>query len=84
VCLARRGIDGIIDISPFTCMNGIVSEAVYPTVSRDLNGLPIRSLYFDGTPQDLESNLPVYMDLARGYQHRKTATRPPAVTSRRR
>jgi predicted nucleotide-binding protein (sugar kinase/HSP70/actin superfamily) len=74
--LAARGVDGIIDISPFTCMNGIVCEAVYPRVSRDLNGLPIRSLYFDGAPQDLEADLGVYLDLARSYQRRKGA-RPP-------
>jgi predicted nucleotide-binding protein (sugar kinase/HSP70/actin superfamily) len=77
--LADRGVDGIIDISPFTCMNGIVCEAVYPRVSRDLGGLPIRTLYFDGTPQDLESDLGVYLDLARSYQHRKKVQRPPVA-----
>jgi predicted nucleotide-binding protein (sugar kinase/HSP70/actin superfamily) len=77
--LAARGVDGIIDISPFTCMNGIVCEAVYPAVSRQLNGLPIRTLYFDGTAQDLEGNLGVYLDLARSYQRRKTTRRPPAA-----
>ena len=30
VYLAKKGADGIIDISPFTCMNGIVCEAIYP------------------------------------------------------
>ncbi len=77
--LADRGVDGIIDISPFTCMNGIVCEAVYPRVSRDLNGLPIRTLYFDGTPQDLESDLGVYLNLARSYQQRKKVPRPPVA-----
>jgi predicted nucleotide-binding protein (sugar kinase/HSP70/actin superfamily) len=77
--LADRGVDGIIDISPFTCMNGIVCEAVYPRVSRDLDGLPIRNLYFDGTPQDLESDLGVYLDLARSYQQRKKVARPAAA-----
>jgi predicted nucleotide-binding protein (sugar kinase/HSP70/actin superfamily) len=77
--LAARGVDGIIDISPFTCMNGIVCEAVYPRVSRDLGGLPIRTLYFDGTPQDLESDLGVYLDLARSYQQRKKVPRPPVA-----
>jgi predicted nucleotide-binding protein (sugar kinase/HSP70/actin superfamily) len=80
--LAARGVDGIVDISPFTCMNGIVCEAVYPRISRDLGGLPIRSLYFDGTPQDLESDLGVYLDLARNYQRRKTILRPAGRLSR--
>ena len=49
VYLARKGAAGIIDISPFTCMNGIVCEAIYPRISRDLGGIPIRNFYFDGT-----------------------------------
>jgi len=39
VYLAKKGAAGIIDISPFTCMNGIVCEAIYPRVSRDLGGI---------------------------------------------
>ncbi len=70
VYLARKGASGIIDISPFTCMNGIVCEAVYPRVSRDLGGLPIRNFYFDGTQSDLDRDLGVYMELARGHQRK--------------
>ena len=50
VYLAKKGADGVIDISPFTCMNGIVCEAIYPKLSRDLGGIPIRNFYFDGIP----------------------------------
>lgn len=71
VCLARMGADGIVDISPFTCMNGIVSEAIYPRLSRDLGGIPIRTFYFDGTRADLDRDLGVYLELARTYQRRK-------------
>jgi predicted nucleotide-binding protein (sugar kinase/HSP70/actin superfamily) len=70
VYLARKGAAGVIDISPFTCMNGIVSEAIYPRISRDLGGLPIRNFYFDGTQSDLDRDLGVYMELARSYQKR--------------
>jgi predicted nucleotide-binding protein (sugar kinase/HSP70/actin superfamily) len=75
ICLARKGVDGIIDISPFTCMNGIVCEAIYPRVSRDLGGIPIRSFYFDGTQADLDRDLGVYMELAHSFQRRKTHPR---------
>ncbi len=71
ICLAKRGADGIIDISPFTCMNGIVCEAVYPRVARDLGGIPIRNFYFDGTQSDLDRDLGVYLELAHNYQRRK-------------
>jgi len=70
VYLARKGAAGVIDISPFTCMNGIVCEAIYPRISRDLGGIPIRNFYFDGTQSDLDRDLGVYMELARGYAAR--------------
>ena len=71
VALAKKGAAGIIDISPFTCMNGIVCEAIYPRISRDLGGLPIRNFYFDGTQSDLDRDLGVYMELARNYQRKR-------------
>jgi predicted nucleotide-binding protein (sugar kinase/HSP70/actin superfamily) len=67
VYLAKKGAAGIIDISPFTCMNGIVCEAIYPRISRDLGGIPIRNFYFDGTQSDLDRDLGVYMELARSW-----------------
>ena len=70
VYLAKKGAAGIIDISPFTCMNGIVCEAIYPRLSRDLGGIPIRNFYFDGTQSDLDRDLGVYMELARSYRKR--------------
>jgi predicted nucleotide-binding protein (sugar kinase/HSP70/actin superfamily) len=75
ICLARKGADGIIDISPFTCMNGIVCEAIYPRLSHDLGGIPIRNFYFDGAQSDLDRDLGVYLELARGYQKRKKFAR---------
>jgi predicted nucleotide-binding protein (sugar kinase/HSP70/actin superfamily) len=71
VYLAKKGAAGIIDISPFTCMNGIVCEAIYPKISRDLGGIPIRNFYFDGTQSDLDRDLGVYMELARSYQKKR-------------
>jgi predicted nucleotide-binding protein (sugar kinase/HSP70/actin superfamily) len=70
VYLARKGAAGIIDISPFTCMNGIVAEALYPRVSEELGGIPIRNFYFDGTQFDLDGDLDLFMLLARSYQKR--------------
>jgi predicted nucleotide-binding protein (sugar kinase/HSP70/actin superfamily) len=67
----HKGADGIIDISPFTCMNGIVSEAVYPRVIRDHNNMPIRLFYFDGTETDLERDLGIFLELAKNYRKKK-------------
>jgi predicted nucleotide-binding protein (sugar kinase/HSP70/actin superfamily) len=71
VYFARKGLDGVIDISPFTCMNGIVGEALYPRVSRENAGIPIRNFYFDGTQSDLERDIGIFLELAKSYQCRK-------------
>lgn len=68
VYFARKGLDGVIDISPFTCMNGIICEAIYPCVSRDNGGIPIRNFYFDGTQSDLERDVGIFLELARNYR----------------
>jgi predicted nucleotide-binding protein (sugar kinase/HSP70/actin superfamily) len=71
----HQGCDGIVDISPFTCMNGIVTEAIYPRVSADHDGIPIRNFFFDGTATDLDRDVGIFMELARTYQARKKTVR---------
>ncbi|MCG3139096.1 MAG: hypothetical protein HJJLKODD_02974 [Phycisphaerae bacterium] len=75
IYLYGKGADGIIDISPFTCMNGVVCEAIYPSVSGACELLPIRNLYFDGVNRNVERDLEIFLDLARAYQRRKTRPR---------
>jgi len=75
VYLHGRGADGIIDISPFSCMNGIVSEAVYHAVARDHDDIPIRNFYFDATSSNMERDLDIFMELATAYQKRKRTRR---------
>jgi predicted nucleotide-binding protein (sugar kinase/HSP70/actin superfamily) len=71
----QRGADGIVDISPFTCMNGIITEAVYPRVSKDHDHIPIRVFYFDGTQSDLDRDVGIFLELAKTYKRRKKITR---------
>jgi predicted nucleotide-binding protein (sugar kinase/HSP70/actin superfamily) len=78
VYLWSKGCDGIVDISPFTCMNGIVSEAIYPKLSRDHGGIPIRIFYFDGTQSHLDRDLGIFLELARGYRAKKRRPSIPA------
>lgn len=69
------GWDGIADISPFSCMNAIITEAVYPKVSREHDGFPIRMFYFDGTQGDLDRDVEIFLELARTYRRRKKIPR---------
>ena len=71
----HQGCDGVIDISPFTCMNGNVTEAIYPKISFDHDHMPIRNLFFDGTQTDLDRDVSIFMELARTYQARKKTKR---------
>ena len=71
----HKGVDGIVDISPFSCMNGIVSEAVYPSISNDHNDIPCRVFYFDGINTDLDRDVGIFMELVRGYNSRKSIRR---------
>ncbi len=75
IYMHAKGIDGMIDISPFSCMNGIVSEAVYHTVSKDYDGMPIRNFYFDASSSNMQRDLDIFMELADGYCRRKKTTR---------
>ncbi len=77
--LQGKGADAVIDVSPFGCMNGVVSEAVYPRLSRDHGGMPIRNFYFDGSGADPEPDLEIFLELARNYRRRKPVPRPPAA-----
>ncbi len=75
IFLHHKGADGIIDISPFTCMNGVVCETVYPQVSKQYDNLPIRIFYFDGAHLDLDRDVGIFMELAKNYQRKKHVQR---------
>lgn len=75
IYLYHQGADGIVDISPFTCMNGIVTEAIYPRVSKDHDNIPIRVFYFDGTHSDLDRDVGIFLELAKTYKRRKKISR---------
>jgi predicted nucleotide-binding protein (sugar kinase/HSP70/actin superfamily) len=61
----------VIDISPFTCMNGIVTEVIYPHVSKDHDDMPIRIFYFDGVPFDLEGDLEIFLEQVKAFRERR-------------
>ena len=75
IYLQEKGADGISDISPFSCMNGIVTEAVLPAMSREHENLPVRNFYFDASTSNMERDLDIFMELAGAYHRRKSAQR---------
>lgn len=77
VAFYRAGCDGVVDISPFTCMNGIVTEVIYPMLSKDHDDIPIRIFYFDGVPFDLDRDLEIFMEQVKAYRRKKPIHRFP-------
>ncbi|MFQ5828636.1 MAG: hypothetical protein ACE5JD_05705 [Candidatus Methylomirabilia bacterium] len=76
IYLYEKGVDGVIDVSPFTCMNGIVSQALYPKVSRDHRGFSVKNFFFDGSPATLDRDLEIFLELAWSYRARRRLASP--------
>jgi len=57
-------------------MNGIVTEAIYPRVSKDHEPHPVRVFYFDGTQSDLDRDVGIFLELAKTYKRRKKVPVP--------
>lgn len=73
-----EGVNGRVQgqaLSPFSCMNGIICEAIHPMVSRDLDNLPIRIFNFDGTEGNHARDVEIILELAHTYCRRKRPTR---------
>lgn len=75
VLFRREGYDGIVHISPLTCMPEIVSKSIFPDVSRD-HGLPVLSLSLDEHSGEagLETRLEAFVDLL--FRRRAQAEHP--------
>ncbi len=69
----KKGAAGVVDISPFSCMNGIISEAVYPKLSEDLGDFPIRLFYFDGLNTNLDRDVGIFLELAKSFKRRRNS-----------
>ncbi len=75
ICFYHHGADGAIDISPFTCMHGGLGEDLYHNVSRDHDGIPVRSFTCDEAQSDIDDNVGIFMKLAETYMRRKVIRR---------
>lgn len=76
VMYAKAGLDGVIQLAPFTCIPEIVAKAVLPAVSRDLD-IPVISFFLDEQTGEagFRTRLEAFVDLLvrRREQRRKRA-----------
>ena len=71
VVLAKRGISGIANIEPFTCMPGTVVSAVGGSFREDHNNIPMVVISYDGQEDtSIELRLQAFMHQAYQYAER--------------
>ena len=68
----KLGVDGIIQVFPFTCMPEVIAKNILPSVS-DTTGVPVLSLIFDEQSGEagVRTRLEAYVDLLRYKRLRK-------------
>ncbi len=75
VILAKRGISGIANIEPFTCMPGTVVNALSNRFRRDHHNIPMVGIAYDGQEDaSIELRLQAFMHQAYQYRDRKGFT----------
>lgn len=72
VLYAREGLDGVIQLAPFTCMPEIVAESILPVVS-NREKIPILSLFFDEHSGEagIQTRLEAFIDLVNRKERRE-------------
>jgi predicted nucleotide-binding protein (sugar kinase/HSP70/actin superfamily) len=77
VALFDRGISGITNILPFTCMPGTVVSAVSDKFKREHDNIPYISIAYDGQEDTaIDMRLQAFMHQAKEYAHRKKLNTP--------
>lgn len=69
VALAKRGVSGLANIIPFTCMPGAIVEAVSHKFRDDYNHIPSVHIAFDGQ-EDTSIDLRLQAFMHQAYQYR--------------
>jgi len=69
---AKRGVAGIVNVMPFSCMPGTVAGALLKRMREDHDNIPLLSLAYEGQ-QDTQTitRLEAFMHQARAYQGAK-------------
>jgi predicted nucleotide-binding protein (sugar kinase/HSP70/actin superfamily) len=69
---AKRGVSGIVNVMPFSCMPGTIAGALLKRVREDHDNIPLLSIAYEGQ-QDTQTvtRLEAFMHQARAYQKTK-------------
>jgi predicted CoA-substrate-specific enzyme activase len=68
----KRGVSGIINVSPFTCMPGTIVSAILKRFREDHHNIPVLNMFFDGQEEtNTRTRLEAYMYQVYQYHERK-------------
>jgi predicted nucleotide-binding protein (sugar kinase/HSP70/actin superfamily) len=68
----RKGVGGIVNVGPFTCMPGTIVNAVLKRFREEHGSIPVLSLFFDGqTDTSTQSRLEAFMYQVNDYMERR-------------
>ncbi|MFA5074011.1 MAG: acyl-CoA dehydratase activase [Nitrospirota bacterium] len=66
----RRGVSGIINVMPLTCMPGTIASAVLKRVQEDYNGIPVLNISYEGQGDSQTlTRLEAFMHQAKSCHH---------------
>ena len=69
---AHEGADGVVNAMPFTCMPSTIVSALMKKIQKDLGGMPVLSISYDGQEQaTTETRLEAFVHQARSFQKRR-------------
>lgn len=73
----NRGVSGIVNVMPFTCMPGTIASAVLKRVQEDHNNIPLLTIAYDGQGDSQTlTRLEAFMHQAKSYQQTKKSDMP--------
>ena len=65
----RKGVSGLVNVMPFTCMPGTIVGAVMKRYREDCNNIPFLNMAYDGQEEtNTQTRLEAFMHQARQYQ----------------
>jgi predicted CoA-substrate-specific enzyme activase len=72
----RRGLAGIINVMPFTCMPGIITSSVFKRFQQEHDNMPVLNLSFEGLDSgDLPIRLEAFLQQCGSYQTRRVKSK---------
>ena len=68
----NKGVSGILNVMPFTCMPGTIASAILKRVREDHNNIPLLNIAYEGQKDSQTiTRLEAFMHQARSYQREK-------------